>query len=215
MRVPRSAILVTVLLVAAGAAHASIVERSIGGACTRALGAELAEEVCTLQYDGGEHGDASDSCRSPSPRLAKGADTNGLLVPIDDPEDNYGFMVNGTLVNKPVTVRLVPSSPLPGEAGVEPGPVAVAGADPDLVVWFPACFVVAGESRNPGGAPEEVTFVPKITGLYTIQAVLGPVGVHVRVGQGSGEPGMGTDVCHASCYGEGVNPAVGYRLTIT
>jgi hypothetical protein len=217
MRVPRSAtVLATALLLAAGVAHASITERSIGGACNRALGAELAKEVCSLQYDGGAHGDASDSCRSPSPRLAKGADTTGLLVPVDDPEDNYGFMVNGAMVNQPVTVRLIPASPLPG-SGVQPAPLGIPGANPDLVVWFPACFVVAGESRNLGGAPEEVTFLPRVTGLYTIQALLGPVEVRVGVGgagDGGDEPGMGANVCHAFCYGDAVNPTAGYRLTV-
>lgn len=177
----RIAIACVVLLLAAGA-QASKIEDATG---------------VKYQYDGGTHGDASDICEDPSPTLPLGNETEGLLVPVDDPLDNYGLQIGEADVGDPVTVRLR-SGPPAGWIVEAPAP------DYDLAVHAPGCGERLGASSEPGGMIDEVTFVPQEAGVYTIQVQPG----------GDPEEALGPtpEGCHGVCVGT-LNTVAGYGLS--
>lgn len=185
------------LLAASAVGTASMLESALMPRCQAALGA-LAEEACSLQYDGGQHGDAPDRCGIPAPRLDVGKATTGLLVPFDDPADFYDLFVSPQLVGRFVEVRVAPG--LMADAGL---PVSLASYD--VIVLQPDC-------RQPAdlfGSGDRYGFFVRSAGVYH-------VGITMRLGLMvglDGEGGYGTDVCHAFCWGSVVNPAAGYSVS--
>lgn len=173
---------VCIVLVAAAGVQASTIEETTG---------------VKYQHDGGTHGDASDVCVEPSPVLPVGNETEGLLVPLDDPEDDYGLDVTEADIGEAITVTLTPGPPLDW-AVEEPLP------DYDLVVHTPDCQEPINASRKTGSVQEIVTFVPEQAGVHVIQVLPGDGDL-----PGVAPVPMG---CHPTCVGT-TNKLVGYDLT--
>ncbi len=106
MKPVRSTVAVALLL-ASVAATASQIEDALNPACALLGQPELEDEYCKYQFDGGEHGDASDDCSSPNREVLVGHDSTGLLVAVDDTRDYYqvNMSANGTLT---VTLSALP-----------------------------------------------------------------------------------------------------------
>lgn len=181
----RRAALVLVVVMVSAAAQASTIEETTG---------------IDYQWDGSTHGDASDTCAEPQPVLPVGNETAGLLVPGDDPEDDYGLSVTDEEVGITVTVTLTPGPSLEW-AVQEPAP------DYDLRVWTPGCGDVVGASHDNGTSVDEVAFEPGEAGTYTIQVLPGK-SIQPEL------PGPIPMGCHGMCVGT-LNGAAGYNLTNT
>lgn len=105
-----------VATVLAAPAQASQVEDTIGGGFH-------------YQHDGNADGDASDHCSMPSPTIrASDGEVGGILVPVDDLVDHYGYEVGSADVGKTHTITitgsLVPHLNMPGWVGIGAGTLA-------------------------------------------------------------------------------------------
>jgi len=65
-----------------------------------------------LQGDGGQPGDAADTCADATTALTVGQLTHGLLIPVDDTVDFYVLPVGTEFVNTTINVSLVAHSDL-------------------------------------------------------------------------------------------------------
>lgn len=78
------------------------VEETIYDLCRVVVDETVATELCTVQYDGGRHGDASDRCNDPYPSIEVDAIVQGLILPPVptgnalaslDPEDSFAVQL--------------------------------------------------------------------------------------------------------------------------
>lgn len=164
-----------------------------------------AADACYSQFDGGQHGDASDDCRAPSPMLAPNQGTTGLLLPLFDASDNFGLVVNA---GKVVTVMLTPAPLLGGPLGIDLPTGPVPGPTLVLTVWLPGCMDSVGSVQVPVGASGAVSFPAWQGGLYTVAVTQGPVVVSLH----GPDTGPTTDACHPFCFGVLINPTLGYGI---
>ncbi len=191
--------LFAVLLLASGAAVASVLEDSLRDPCATLPAPVDPEEDCLYQFDGGEHGDASDDCSKPNRELAVGDDGTGLLVPVDDTLDFYRVKVasNATLS---VTLSSLPWH----KAGLE---------GIGLVLYDLDCsnVLAVGEQSGGGLLRASAAVAP---GTYTFlvhEVAYGQLPVLPGL-EGSGQAAIDIPMrCHGLCIGT-VNGAGGYAF---
>ncbi|MBI4393734.1 MAG: hypothetical protein HY556_08075 [Euryarchaeota archaeon] len=184
--------------------HALMVQGSPGRSYTEDTlqsqcgGPAVIPDGCAIQFDGGEHGDASDVCANPDPQLEIDEMTSGLLTPKDDPEDDYALLVapwDPILEDAPVFI-----------VTLQPSPVMAKLQDEGLLevyldAWGPGCEMPLGSGHPTAAGNLKVVFEAKEPGTQTIQirAVL------------TEPPTPGTKTCHYTCVGL-VNAMTGYDL---
>ncbi len=104
-------LMVVVVLILPALAQASTIEDTLAQPCAFALSdPHMRDEFCTYQYDGGQFGDARDTCGGTDRRFDdSGIPIQGTFIPFDDTFDYYELVVgtSGT-----VQVTLTPSNPL-------------------------------------------------------------------------------------------------------
>ncbi|HWH08539.1 MAG TPA: hypothetical protein VNX21_05015 [Candidatus Thermoplasmatota archaeon] len=113
--------------------------------------------ACAHQVDGGQSGDASNSCADPSPPVVKGTTFQGWTAPPADAEDDYAMSVSsGATVIVNVLSHLA-------------NPPVTTPAAHAVDVWAPSgsslCAAWMGVAR-PG---EPLTFTAPTGGTYTLQ----------------------------------------------
>lgn len=186
--------LVTVPL-ASVTVDASVLEDLAEPFCNLILGPENAKQLCKYQYDGSEHGDASDNCDLPDRPFQVGQQRRGLVVYVDDHYDNYAFQIGPANVGHVIRVLLDPS---PGGSSLNLPPLDAPLPNIGLAVWTPACQNLIDFSRSLTGGTQFVEFKPQFAGTYTVQAFLPP-------------NGPSPDVCHTDCA-DATIAVVGYSI---
>lgn len=181
-------------------ASASLIEDALAPACA-SLG--IGRDLCTYQHDGDAVGDASDVCARPAPAIRANGTVVGMVVPADDPRDNYALALSA---GQTVRIDLVAQPDLPQT------PVGRVAENVDLRVYNSAnCAVVLAESAKRGSGPESLTFTAPASGVYTVQVQLGSFYGLPLAGAPPGGPGV--DACNPTCQPL-LNNEAGYRLTV-